>query len=72
MYKQKPSVNSIHQCQEEIDNANCTVTIVWGTCQDKTETYGFDSEEEKDMFMLGVDAACGWLEYEELEEDEDD
>ena len=28
MYKQKLSVNSIGQCQEEIDNANCTVTIV--------------------------------------------
>ena len=46
MHKQKPSVNSIHQSQEQIDNANHTVTIVWGTCEDTTETYGFDNEDE--------------------------
>ena len=63
MHKQKPSVNSIHQSQEQIDNANHTVTIIWGTCEDITETYAFDTEEEKEMFLLGVDAACGWLEY---------
>ena len=60
---QKPIVNCIGQTQEQIDNANHAVTIIWGTCEDKTETYAFDTEEDKEMFLLGVDAACGWLEY---------
>lgn len=60
---QKPIVNCIGQIQEQIDNANHAVTIIWGTCEDKTETYAFDNEEDKEMFLLGVDAACGWLEY---------
>ena len=64
MVLQKPSVNCIGQCQEQIDNANHVITIVWGTCRDKTETYAFDTEEDKEMFLLGVDAACGYLDYE--------
>jgi hypothetical protein len=60
---QKPIVNCIGQIQEQIDNANHAVTIIWGTCEDKTETYAFDTEADKEMFLLGVDAACGWLEY---------
>ena len=64
MVVQKPLVNCIGQIQEDIDNANHVITIVWGTCQDKTETYAFDTEADKDMFLLGVDASSGWLEYE--------
>ena len=60
---QKPIVNCIGQIQEQIDNANHVVTIIWGTDKDTTETYAFDTEEDKEMFLLGVDAACGWLEY---------
>tara|TARA_B100002019_G_scaffold289238_1_gene304434 strand:- start:353 stop:568 length:216 start_codon:yes stop_codon:yes gene_type:complete len=60
--KHRPMVNSIGQIQEQIDNANHAVTIVWGTGS-TTETYAFDTEEEKEMFLLGVHAACGWLEY---------
>lgn len=63
MVRQRPIVNCIGQTQEQIDNANHAVTIFWGTCEDKTETYAFDTEEDKKMFLLGVDAACGWLEY---------
>ena len=63
MVQHKPIVNCIGQTQEQIDNANHTVTIIWGTCEDKTETYAFYTEEDKEMFLLGVDAACGWLEY---------
>ena len=63
MVQQKTTINCIGQTQEQIDNANHAVTIIWGTCEDKTETYAFDTEEEKEMFLLGVDAACGWLEY---------
>ena len=63
MVQHKPIVNSIGQIQEQIDNANYAVTIIWGTCEDKTETYAFDTEEDREMFLLGVDAACGWLEY---------
>jgi len=70
MVLQKPSVNCIGQTKEDIDNANHVTTIVWGSCQDTTETFAFDTEAEKEMFLLGVDAACGWLEYE-IEENED-
>jgi len=63
MVQHRPIVNCIGQIQEQIDNANHAVTIVWGTCEDKKETYAFDTEEDKEMFLLGVDAACGWLEY---------
>ena len=61
---QKQIINCIAQTQEQIDNANHVITIVWGTCQDKTETYAFDTEEDKEMSLLGVDAACGYLDYE--------
>jgi hypothetical protein len=64
VFVRKPIINCIGQTQEQIDNANHVITIVWGTCQDKTETYAFDTEEDKEMFLLGVDAACGYLEYE--------
>ena len=63
MIQQRPTVNCIGQTQEQIDNANHAVTIIWGTCEDTTETYAFDTKEDKEMFLLGVDAACGWLEY---------
>ena len=59
-----PIVNCIGQTQDQIDNANHVITIIWGTCQDKTETYAFDTEEDQEMFLLGVDAACGYLDYE--------
>ena len=41
-----------------------TITIVWGTEKDKTKTYTFKNEEEAKFFMMGVDEANGWLEYE--------
>ena len=53
MVQHKPIVNSIGQIQEQIDNANYAVTIIWGTCEDKTETYAFDTEEDREMFLLG-------------------
>ena len=68
----KPIVNCIGQTQDQIDNANHVITIIWGTCQDKTETYAFDTEEDQEMFLLGVDAACGYLDYEIEEESDDD
>jgi hypothetical protein len=64
----KEIINCIGQIQEQIDNANHVITIVWGTCGDKTETYAFDTEEDKEMFMLGVEASSGWLDYE-IEDD---
>ena len=70
MFVQKPTVNCIGQTQDQIDNANHVITIIWGTERDKTETYAFDTEADKEMFLLGVDAANGWLEYE-IEGDED-
>ena len=41
-----------------------TITIVWGTDKDKTKTYTFKNDEELKFFMMGVDEANGWLEYE--------
>ena len=62
-FVRKPIINCIGQTQDQIDNANHVITIIWGTYQDITETYAFDTEEHKEMFLLCVDAACGYLEY---------
>ena len=67
-FVRKPIINCIGQTQDQIDNANHVITIIWGTYQDITETYAFDTEEDKEMVLLGVDAACGYLEYEIEEE----
>ncbi len=40
------------------------ITIIWGTDKDKTKTYTFKNDEELKFFMMGVDEANGWLEYE--------
>ena len=40
------------------------ITIKWGTDKDKTKSYTFKNEEEAKFFMMGVDEANGWLEYE--------
>ena len=50
------------------------VTIVWGTEAVKgidpieiglnKKTYRFETEEQFKYFMMGVDEANGWLEYE--------
>jgi hypothetical protein len=40
------------------------ITIKWGTDKDKTKTYTFKTKEEAKFFMMGVDEANGWLEYE--------
>ena len=52
---------------DDTDNANHVITIVWGAFEAgsyQTETYAFDTEKDKEMFLLGVDAACGYLDYE--------
>tara|TARA_B100001063_G_C16725050_1_gene535879 strand:- start:1288 stop:1503 length:216 start_codon:yes stop_codon:yes gene_type:complete len=64
MVIQKPLANCIGQTQEYIDNANVAVTIIWGRDRDKSETFGFNTETDKEMFLLGVDVSNGWLEYE--------
>ena len=43
------------------------IKIRWGSCGEKTKTYTFETEEQKDFFMKGVDEAEGWLKYEILE-----
>ena len=40
------------------------ITIKWGTDKYKTKTYTFKNDEELKFFMMGVDEANGWLEYE--------
>ena len=42
------------------------VTIICGSDRDprNKETYRFETEEQLKYFMMGVDEANGWLEYE--------
>ena len=42
------------------------ITIIWGSDRDSRnkETYRFETEEQLKYFMMGVDEANGWLEYE--------
>lgn len=54
------------------------VYIVWGTSQtirDNGEAsisgYKFDTPEELEAFLLGVDAGCGWMEYEQFDSREE-
>ena len=61
-------VNCIGQTQQEIDDAKYVVTIIWGMDGDTKETFGFSDILSYHAFLLGVDAACGWMEYEVEEE----
>ncbi len=42
------------------------ITIHWGTDKEDwaKQTYTFENEEQLKYFMMGVDEANGWLEYE--------
>ena len=60
--------NCIGQTQQEINDANHVVTIIWGVEGIKKETFGFSDILSYHAFLLGVDAACGWMEYEVEEE----
>ena len=40
------------------------ITIKWGTDKFKTKSYTFKNDEELKFFMMGVDEAIGWSEYE--------
>ena len=44
-----------------------SVTIMWGDGSSGVIKYDFDSEEELDAFMHGVDQSTGWLSYEEVD-----
>jgi hypothetical protein len=46
------------------------ITIVWGSDRDpdNKETYKFKTDEQLKYFMMGVDKANGWLEYEVQDE----
>ena len=43
-----------------------SVTLMWGGATEVIK-YDFDSEEELDAFMHGVDQSTGWLSYEEVD-----
>ena len=47
------------------------VTIIWGSDRDpdNKKTYRFETEEQLKYFMMGVDEAEGWLEYQIEDED---
>jgi len=54
-----------------------SIMIRWGTKQTRNDnigcasTYSFKTEAEFDAFMQGVEEACGWLEYEVVEEEDE-
>jgi hypothetical protein len=44
--------------------------IGWGSIHEEGERsveYSFATEAERDAFLLGVDEASGWLDYEQLD-----
>ena len=50
--------------------------IVWGcpsTVQDNPDVavYAFDTQQERDAFLYGVDEASGYLEYESFDSEEE-
>ena len=44
------------------------LTIAWGTCQQETKTYTFDTAAAKTAFLKGVEAMDGWMQYEVIDE----
>ncbi len=46
------------------------ITIHWGTDKEPQDikSYTFETEEQLKYFMMGVDEANGWLEYEVIDE----
>ena len=40
------------------------ITILWGTNKEDKNSYEFKTDEQLKYFMMGVDEANGWLEYE--------
>jgi hypothetical protein len=61
----------------EDDVMECEVRIRWGsesTREDMgnvTSTYAFDTDAELSAFLKGVDEACGWMDYEVVEDEGD-
>jgi len=58
--------NDIREIKGEINMTKKQITIHWGTDkepQDK-KSYEFKTDEQLKYFMMGVDEANGWLEYE--------
>ena len=43
---------------------NEKITIIWGTDKGEKKSYEFKTDEQLKYFMMGVDEANGWLEYE--------
>ena len=39
------------------------ITISWGTNEEETKTYKFETKEQLQYFMMGVDEAEGWSTY---------
>ena len=40
------------------------ITITWGTDQDQTESYEFDTIKEQNAFLHGVEQSNGWMTYQ--------
>jgi hypothetical protein len=54
-------------------NEKYTIKILWGSTSTREEnepcTYEFDTKEEFNAFLEGVEAAVGWMDYEVVEQD---
>lgn len=44
------------------------VTIAFGSSVENEGTHFFNTEEEKEAFIEGVDIGCGWMDYHELKQ----
>lgn len=47
-----------------------SITILWGECpepDDRAKTYTFNTEAEKNAFLLGVTEMDGWMGWREVE-----
>jgi hypothetical protein len=58
---------SEYRLADEPDENQTTVTVLWGMHADDEDdgvAYSFDTATELKAFLLGVDEASGWMDYE--------
>ena len=60
---------NLMQTWEQVNNMDYVVTIKWGQCGQKENTYGFDTLEEMEAFLFGIEQSNGWLDYEVIEDE---
>ena len=43
--------------------SGCSITLVWGKGYDVEKRYDFDTVQQKEAFIKGVEEAVGWMDY---------